>query len=76
MENNTQNRELPITVAQSKLADEIIKNINESNLHPAIIMPVIEEIYTMMKNVLAETRKNEKETYEKYTKENTLNESK
>ena len=76
MENNIQNRELPITVAQSKLADEIIKNINESNLHPAIIMPVIEEIYTMMKNVLSETRKNEKETYEKYTKENTLNESK
>lgn len=58
----------PITVAQTELADKIIKNINESNLHPAIIMPVIEEIYTLMKNTLKETREREKLEYEKSMK--------
>ena len=55
----------PITVAQTELADKIIKNINESNLHPSIIMPVIEEIYTLMKNTLKEIREREKSEYEK-----------
>ena len=67
----------PITVAQSELANEIIKNINSSGLHPVIIMPVIEEIYLMMKNTLKETREKEKSEYEKSVAEsNKINESK
>lgn len=67
----------PITVAQSELANNIIDNINSSGLHPVIIMPVIEEIYLMMKNTLKETREKEKSEYEKSVAEsNKINESK
>ena len=80
MENKNTNKtpiSKPITVAQSELANEIIKNINSSGLHPVIIMPVIEEIYLMMKNTLKETREKEKSEYEKSVAEsNKINESK
>lgn len=67
----------PITVAQSELANNIIDNINSSGLHSVIIMPVIEEIYLMMKNTLKETREKEKSEYEKSVAEsNKINESK
>ena len=67
----------PITVAQSELANNIIDNINNSGLHPVIIMPVIEEIYLMMKNTLKETREKEKSEYEKSVAEsNKITESK
>ena len=55
----------PITIVQSELANKIVKNINESGLHPALIMPVIEEIYMLTKNTLNETREKEKIEYEK-----------
>ena len=41
------------------LANKIVADINEANLHPVIIMPVIEEIYVMMKNTLKEIRERE-----------------
>ena len=67
----------PITVAQTELANSIIDCINNSGLHPVIIMPVIEEIYMMMKNTLKETRDKEKIEYEKAIAEsNKINESK
>ena len=34
----------PITVLQTELANKIVADINEANLHPVIIMPVIGEI--------------------------------
>ena len=55
----------PITVLQTELANKIVADINEANLHPVIIMPVIEEIYDIMKNILKETREREKLEYEK-----------
>lgn len=58
----------PITVAQTELANKIVADINEANLHPAIVMPVIEEIYNIMKNTLKETREREKLEYEKSMK--------
>ena len=58
----------PITVLQTELANKIVADINEANLHPVIIMPVIEEIYDMMKNILKETREREKLEYEKSMK--------
>ena len=68
---------LPITVAQSQLANRIVCTINESKLHPVVIMPVIEEIYLMMKNTLKETREKEKMEYENAISEsNNNNESK
>ena len=80
MENKNTNKtpiSKPITVAQSELANSIIDNINNSGLHPVIIMPVIEEIYLMMKNTLKETREKEKLEYEKSVAEsNKTNESK
>ena len=67
----------PITVAQTDLANSIIHDINTSGLHPVIIMPVIEEIYMMMKNTVKETREKEKIEYEKSVIEsNKTNESK
>ena len=67
----------PITVAQTELANNIIDCINNSGLHPVIIMPVIEEIYMMMKNTLTETREKERIEYEKAISENEkANESK
>ena len=67
----------PITVAQTDLANSIIHDINPSGLHPVIIMPVIEEIYMMMKNTVKETREKEKIEYEKSVIEsNKTNESK
>lgn len=70
----------PVTVAQSDLVSKIINDINNSNLHPALLMPVIEEIYTLMKNTLNDTREREKAEYEKAIKElaenNKNNESK
>ena len=67
----------PITVAQTELANNIIDCINSSSLHPVIIMPVIEEIYMMMKNTVKETRDKEKLEYEKSIAEsNKTNESK
>lgn len=58
----------PITVLQTELANKIVADINEANLHPVIIMPVIEEIYDIMKNILKETREREKLEYEKSIK--------
>ena len=58
----------PITVLQPELANKIVADINEANLHPVIIMPVIEEIYDIMKNILKETREREKLEYEKSMK--------
>lgn len=55
----------PVTVAQTDLANKIMEDIKESNLHPSILMPVIEEIYLITKNLLAETRQMELEQYEK-----------
>ena len=67
----------PITVVQTDLANSIIDCINNSGLHPVIIMPVIEEIYMMMKNTVKETRDKEKLEYEKSIAEsNKTNESK
>lgn len=80
MDNNNANKTViskPITVAQSELANSIIDNINSSGLHPVIIMPVIEEIYMMMKNTLNDTREKERIEYEKAISENEkVNESK
>ena len=58
----------PITVLQTELANKIVADINEANLHPVVIMPVIEEIYDIMKNILKETREREKLEYEKSIK--------
>ena len=58
----------PITVLQTELANKIVADINEANLHPVIIMPVIEEIYDILKNILKETREREKLEYEKSMK--------
>ena len=67
----------PISVAQTELANSIIDCINNSGLHPALIMPVIEEIYMLTKNTLKETRDKEKLEYEKSVVEsNKINESK
>ena len=63
----------PITVAQTELANSIIHNINTSGLHPALIMPVIEEIYMLTKNTLNETREKEKIEYEKAIAEDSKN---
>ena len=63
----------PITVLQTELANKIVADINEANLHPAIVMPVIEEIYGIMKNTLKETRKREKTEYEKSINESNMN---
>ena len=80
MENKNTNKTpilKPITVVQAELANGIIDKINSSGLHPVIIMPVIEEIYLMMKNTLKETREKEKLEYEKFVAEsNKINESK
>ena len=80
MENKNTNKtpiSKPITVAQTELANGIIDKINSSGLHPVIIMPVIEEIYLMMKNTLKETREKEKSDYEKSVAEsNKITESK
>ena len=61
---DNKNIQKPITILQSELANKIVKNINESGLHPALIMPVIEEIYMLTKNTLNETREKEKIEYE------------
>ena len=58
----------PITVLQTELANKIVADINEANLHPVVIMPVIEEIYDIIKNILKETREREKLEYEKSMK--------
>lgn len=55
----------PITVAQTELANKLVNAINESNLHPSILMPVIEEIYTITQNLLKETQIKEMEQYQK-----------
>lgn len=54
----------PITVIQTELANKIIESINDSGLHPVVIMPVIEEVYFLMKNTVKETREKEKIEYE------------
>lgn len=59
----------PITVAQTELAEKIINDINEMELHPSLIMPVIDEIYSIMKNTMAETKERERAAYEKAIKE-------
>ena len=59
----------PITVAQTELAEKIINDINEMGLHPSLIMPVIDEIYSIMKNTMAETKERERAAYEKAIKE-------
>ena len=61
---DNKNIQKPITILQSELANKIVNNINESGLHPALIMPVIEEIYMLTKNTLNETREKEKIEYE------------
>ena len=65
---NDKNVQKPITVMQTELANKIIESINDSGLHPVVIMPVIEEIYDIMKNILKETREREKLEYEKSMK--------
>ena len=68
---------LPITVAQSQLANRIVCTINEAKLHPVILMPVIEELYMSTKNALNEIRQKEKAEYEQQISEsNNNNESK
>ena len=62
---NDKNIQKPITVLQTELANKIIENINDSGLHPVVIMPVIEEVYFLMKNTIKETREKEKIEYEK-----------
>ena len=62
---NDKNVQKPITVLQTELANKIIENINDSGLHPVVIMPVIEEVYFLMKNTIKETREKEKIEYEK-----------
>ena len=61
---NDKNIQKPITVLQTELANKIIENINDSGLHPVVIMPVIEEVYFLMKNTIKETREKEKIEYE------------
>jgi hypothetical protein len=65
----------PVTVAQDELTKAIITSINESNLHPALIMPVMTEIYEMVKELLRQTKEKEKAEYEKSIQENESNES-
>ena len=62
---NDKNIQKPITVIQTELANKIIESINDSGLHPVVIMPVIEEVYFLMKNTVKETREKEKIEYEK-----------
>lgn len=57
--------EKPITVAQTELANKIINDINESNLHPSLLMPIIQEIYAITQNVLNETMRKENDEYQK-----------
>ena len=61
---NDKNVQKPITVLQTELANKIIESINDSGLHPVVIMPVIEEVYFLMKNTVKETREKEKNEYE------------
>lgn len=54
----------PVTVAQTELADNIMSAIKTSNLHPSLLMPVIEEIHSIVRNTLNITRQEELQKYE------------
>lgn len=54
----------PVTVAQTELADNIMSAIKVSNLHPSLLMPVIDEIHSIVRNTLNITRQEELQKYE------------
>lgn len=54
----------PITVIQTELADSIMSAIKESNLHPSLLMPVIDEIHSIVRNTLNVTKQEELQKYE------------
>lgn len=54
----------PVTVIQTELANKLVNDIKESTLHPALIVPVVNELLTMMQNTLNEIREKEKKEYE------------
>lgn len=54
----------PVTVAQTELADNIMSAIKASNLHPSLLMPVIDEIHSIVRNTLNITRQEELQKYE------------
>lgn len=61
---DTHNIKKPVTVAQTELANKLINDINESGLHPVIIVPIVSELLAIVQNGLNEVREKEKSEYE------------
>lgn len=55
----------PISVMIHDARVEIIDAINRQNLHPAILLPIIESIYMDVSKTAEVQYKNEKKEYEK-----------
>lgn len=62
---NMNNINKPITVQQTELIQKIIEDINESNLHPIIVVPIINEVLLIAQKSLENIREKEKNEYEK-----------
>lgn len=61
--------EKPITMIVKELEDRIIKVINDSNLHVALIRPIIKDIYQQIEQEYLITEKREREEFLKKEEE-------
>ena len=54
----------PISVTIAEAKENIVKCINEQKLHPAILEPIMKDIYEQVRLNLEQTYRAEKQTWE------------
>lgn len=55
----------PISVQINEARDKIVNCINELNLHPSILMPIIKDVYSEIQKIEVQTEQKELEEYKK-----------
>lgn len=56
--------EKPITIRQEELTQKIVETINSSELHPALVEPIVKDIYQSVCVALAQQKEKERAEYE------------
>lgn len=53
----------PISVQINEAKNKIVNTINELNLHPSILLPIMKDIYSEVQNIAIQTEQREMEEY-------------
>lgn len=59
----SKNMDKPISVQINEAKNKIVNTINELNLHPSILLPIMKDIYSEVQNIAIQTEQREMEEY-------------